>query len=391
MHILWIEWNSFGSEDMIYYFKKAGYTVDFFPIPPKASTCYNPPLGNSLYQKLLDVSYDFVFSFNYFPVISDTCEQARIPYLAWVYDSPYRQIYSTSLANSCNHVFLFDHEQYAQFASLGVPTVHYLPMGANTARYDSMIPSDQTRSRYQSDISFVGSLYNEPGKQLFDRLAGVSEYTKGYLDGIIHAQKKIYGAFLLEELLIPDIVEDLRKSYTIPYNEGGFATEEWVYANYFLARKVTSLERTEILDLLSQTHQTALYTKEKTPFLPRVSNRGFIDYYTQMPYVFKCSKINLNISLRSIHSGIPLRVFDIMGCGGFVLTNYQEDLFRFFEPDVDFVYYEDYEDLLRKVDYYLAHDKEREEIANNGYEKIKQNHTYEHRIQFMMEHLANSF
>lgn len=390
MHILFIDWNSFGNEDMIFCLKKAGHKIDLFPIPENASTRYNPPLADALYQKLLSFSYDFVFSFNYFPAVSNTCEKIHTPYLSWVYDSPFVQLYSDSLGNRCNHVFIFDHEQYAALAASGFRTVHYLPMAANTSRYDSLILSAHKQEKYKSEISFVGSLYSEPKNQLYEKLNGVTEFTKGYLDGIIDVQKKIYGSFMLEDLLTGDILADMQKSYPIVPNEDGFETAQWVYANYFLARKVTSLERTDILKLLSEKHQVNLYTKEPTPFLPKVKNCGYTDYYMQMPYVFKCSKINLNISLRSIHSGIPLRIFDIMGCGGFVLTNYQEDLLQFFEPDVDFVYYEDYEDLLQKADYYLSHDQEREQIAKNGYEKVKQAHTFEQRIAFMLNALSNS-
>ena len=103
-----------------------------------------------------------------------------------------------------------------------------------------------------------------------------------------------------------------------------------------------------------------------------------------MPLVFKRSKINLNITLRSIRSGIPLRVFDIMGAGGFLLSNYQADFQDLFVPDEDFVYYESKEDLLRKVGYYLNHEDERKAIARNGHEKIAAKHTYRHRVKEML-------
>ena len=66
--------------------------------------------------------------------------------------------------------------------------------------------------------------------------------------------------------------------------------------------------------------------KNPTPELPNVINMGSVDYYDMMPYVFKCSDINLNITLRSIKTGIPLRAMDIMGAGGFLMSNYQVDL-----------------------------------------------------------------
>ena len=99
-----------------------------------------------------------------------------------------------------------------------------------------------------------------------------------------------------------------------------------------------------------------------------------------MPYVFKCSKINLNITLRSIKNGIPLRCMDIMGAGGFLMTNFQADLLNHFVPYVDFVYFESKDDLIRKCDYYLKHEDERIKIAANGHKKVLQLHNYRTRL-----------
>ena len=68
---------------------------------------------------------------------------------------------------------------------------------------------------------------------------------------------------------------------------------------------------------------------------------------------------------------------DIMGAGGFLLTNFQADFLDYFIPNEDFVYYESEEDLVDKVNYYLSHEKERIEIAHNGHEKAKKNHSFE--------------
>ena len=104
---------------------------------------------------------------------------------------------------------------------------------------------------------------------------------------------------------------------------------------------------------------------------------GTADYYSEMPYIFHNSKINLNITLRSIESGIPLRAMDIMANEGFLLTNYQGDfLLENFIPDEDFVYFEDEKDLLHKIDYYLVHDEKRISIAQNGRNKIKEYFSY---------------
>ena len=104
------------------------------------------------------------------------------------------------------------------------------------------------------------------------------------------------------------------------------------------------------------------------------------------PYVFKHARINLNITLRSIKSGIPLRAFDILGAGGFLLTNYQTDFMDCYIPGEDFVYYESKEDKFAKIDYYLKHEDERVAIAQNGFERTAANHTYKHRIEEMLSY-----
>ena len=86
-------------------------------------------------------------------------------------------------------------------------------------------------------------------------------------------------------------------------------------------------------------------------------------------------------------TGIPLRAFEIMGSGGFLASNYQEDFLEFFRPDEDFICYMSLEELMDKVEYYMAHEKERLEIAENGYRKVKMAHTYKQRVDNILENI----
>ncbi len=125
------------------------------------------------------------------------------------------------------------------------------------------------------------------------------------------------------------------------------------------------------------------YCKDFT--LPNLRNHGSVSYEKEMPLVFKQSKINLNISRRGMKGGVPLRAFDIMGCGGFLLSNFQSGFLDMFIPGEDFVYYESKEDLLQKIGYYLSHEEERKAIAKSGHNKVAKEHTYRHRIKEMLD------
>ena len=186
---------------------------------------------------------------------------------------------------------------------------------------------------------------------------------------------EIQGVNLVDRFFPPQAMQEMVDILGIKPSYDSVATYEYLYSNYVINRKITSLERSEILTEIGKKYPVELYTSN-TSFKPQgVTNHGEVDYYLSMPYVFKNSDINLNITLRSIQRGIPLRIMDIMGCGGFVLTNYQEDMLDFFVPGEDFVYYESRQDLMDKIDYYLAHEDERLRIAENGHRKVAADHT----------------
>ena len=105
--------------------------------------------------------------------------------------------------------------------------------------------------------------------------------------------------------------------------------------------------------------------------MPLIHNRGFAKTNTEMPIIFHQSKINLNLTAKSIRSGLSLRIFDVLGCEGFLITNYQAELPEHFNIGEDLEAYTSLDDLIGKCEYYLSHDKDRQEIAHNGLKRLK--------------------
>lgn len=87
------------------------------------------------------------------------------------------------------------------------------------------------------------------------------------------------------------------------------------------------------------------------------------------------SKINLSPS-KNMH-GEPHfkgRVFEFGACKSFCLVDYFSGYLRFLEENKEIVFVKDNNDLLKKIKYYLKHEKEREEIASRAYNKIVKNY-----------------
>ncbi|MDI6883462.1 MAG: glycosyltransferase [Patescibacteria group bacterium] len=75
------------------------------------------------------------------------------------------------------------------------------------------------------------------------------------------------------------------------------------------------------------------------------------------------------------------RNFEIPGCGGFLITHDADNLGDYYKFGKEIVIYQDIEELIEKIHYYLAHEAKRETIAQAGYTRTLQDHTYEKRFK----------
>ena len=376
------EWKIFGKEDIISSYEKIGYSIK--SIETDMIMDRENAMFDRMFESLMKEGFDYVFTINYFPIVSNNCKHYNIKYISLIYDSPLVSLYSYSVINECNYIFIFDSALYNEFRSGGIKTVYYIPLATNVDRTDKIECTEFAKNKLSCDVSFLGSMYDEK-YTFFDRLKNLSDYTTGYLDGIIQAQMKVYGYYFVDDLLTGKVLSELETSMPYKPNRDGIETPQYIYSNYFIARKIAELERKKILSEVSGYFKTNIYTHNETPYLPKVNNMGSVDYYNIMPLVFRCSKINLNITLRSIRTGIPLRAIDIMGAGGFLLTNYQEDFLKDFIPNEDYVFYESVEDCVDKCRYYISHEDERIRIAKNGYTKVKEKYNYKLRLSQIMD------
>lgn len=195
MNILIFEYHNFGIEDVKECFEKNGhkYKVKETVLYREDVSIEFDELFNTEFDKGCNgEKYDCVFTFNYSPVISNNCNKRNIPYIAFVYDNPQVLLYSYTIINKCNYVFIFDKVQYQEFKSVGINTVYYVPLAVNTDRLKRITSNVDERDKnvLSCDISFVGSMYDEK-HNFFDRLEGISDYTRGYIDAVIKAQSNI--------------------------------------------------------------------------------------------------------------------------------------------------------------------------------------------------------
>lgn len=322
-------------------------------------------------QNISFSEYDALISINYHPILAMLCHKVQLKYIAWCYDCPLNVVsIEDSLSYETNYVFLFDRKQYLGYYNRGFRTVYHMPLGVNSHRISALAYSPALAQKYFCEVSFVGNLYPS---RLQEILSPMSPFLQGYLHALMDAQSKIYGYYLLDELLTDDLLQQINNGYKEKVPDTTFTLSKEAL-NFAMASEITRKDRLILLNLLGKRHYTRFYSYAPSDLIKNVTYGGSLDYATEMPYAFHYSRINLNPSLRIIQTGIPLRAFDVMGAGGFLLSNWQEELAEAYTDGVDLALYDSIPDAVEKAAFYLAHEDVRMQIAQSGREKTLQEH-----------------
>lgn len=110
-------------------------------------------------------------------------------------------------------------------------------------------------------------------------------------------------------------------------------------------------------------------------------------YLYEMVKLYNATKIGLNNHSRIMkyggvmkYEGMNLRSFEITGCGSFLLSDKVGGMEDAFKIGREIVCYQNEEELVELVEYYLNNPEERMKIAKRGQERAYRDHTYEKRM-----------
>ena len=380
--ILMYRWKAYNYKDIKCTFESMGYEVK-----EVWQDLLNYDVDEEFAEKLRGIvraeSFEFLFTVNYFPLISNVCQECGLLYVCWSCDNPLISMYHQSVFNDVNRIFLFDLTNVEEFKGMGVEHVYHLPLAVDCGRLDYLFANTKHQQDFLNEISFVGSLYE---KNSYDKLEyTLPEYLRGYFEALMEAQRDLQGMNIIDRMLTPEILMELENYFELEKSEDSLSDLNLIFSVTTLGFKIAQKQRRRILIDLSKHHDVSIYTNSSTNDLLRVKYKGSVDYWSEMPFVFRDSKINLNMTIPNIKSGVPLRIYDILGAGGFCLTNFQAELPMLFENEKHLVWYYSNEDLYEKVDYYLRHETELEHIATAGREYVRENCGYESRLEEILD------
>ncbi len=378
------------SKDIVYTVRKLGYKVDEYFGEQSDFRLVEEEI-QELTTYIQENAITHLLSIHMLYNLLAAANRTEIKYIAILWDAPCLPML-TDLSKSDNlWVSTFDKLDYERFKANGAKHVLYQPLAVEKDSVERWDVKRKLGGNYIHDISFVGRLYEW---NLYDKyVKSIPLNMQEYFTSIMYEAafkwnggNQIYGTVNKEIL---DYIKMVSPDFRVenPYKDR--LADERFFEMRYLVGKIANVERICCLNLLAeQWENVAFYTDSNIG--DAFAHSGLkvmppVEAGEALSIIYAGSKINLNISLRGIERGTPLRVFDIMGAGGFMLTSYCPETAELFEEDKEIVMFRSPEELMEKAAYYLAHDGEREQIAHAGCKKVLNCYTYEKKLKQLME------
>ncbi len=92
--------------------------------------------------------------------------------------------------------------------------------------------------------------------------------------------------------------------------------------------------------------------------------------------LYQTSKISLAMTKDSVRQ-LKGRVFEVLHCGAMLLCDRNHHVSHYLRPGVEYVTWNDYDDLVDKARYYLDHESERLAIARAGNARVRSHYNHE--------------
>jgi len=266
--------------------------------------------------------------------------------------------------------FVWDRTFQQQLQALGLAHVDHLMLAADTSR---LTPPAATPER---DVAFVGRVH-DPAPVQSERLRLLAPEANRLIEQLI--EQKL--AHLARPVL--DCWADLWRS-----GATGIAPD-------LLNPEARSVYAAVHAEGSARVRRAVL--EGITAATPDVFGAGWagtavrqhpaVDYEHALPLLYAGTRINLNVTSLQLEQAVNNRIFDVGAAGGFLLTDYRDDL-RLIFPHYREISFGSIPELNEKIDYFLHHESERSELAHALQDAIQARHTYVHRACSILERVG---
>jgi spore maturation protein CgeB len=363
---------------------RLGWQVLELPLPPGERG--SSEFVEALLTAAATFAPDFALTVNHLGLdrqgeLASLFARMALPLASWFVDSPRLILHDyPGQASPWTAVFTWDKGTVDQLSAKGFELVRYLPLATDTTLF---VPGAPSRPSWLADVSFVGDSMTRPAARLKGRLPHEArELAARAAPGFAASQAREALDYMRAEA---------------PQLHGAWQALENPQARLALEQYLT-WEATRLYRLAR--------VRGLTPFSPLIAgDAGWrtllpkgsfrlhppLDYYRDLPGFYGASTVNFNATSLQMKGAVNQRVFDVPACGGFLVTDWREQMGELFEEGTETVSYRDPQEIAGLVGHYLDNPGERERIALAARQRVLGQHDYTHRMKDMLRALRRRY
>ena len=361
-------------DDVTAHLQDAGMAVYTWDIQRQAS--------ESLRDAAQRIRPQLAFAINYFPGIAEACAELEIPLIVWEIDPATDGLTPVGGTSDHVHIHTYRKSNVARFQAAGFRHVAYTPLAANT-RKRTPCPDG---GRMGPDVCFVGASMVDQAmafRSLFlDAWAGAHpadpdarRHGLALLTGLLTQQRMQPRDYLIPELMMRHMAA------FVAAVEGHLPHDPVA-----LVGEMAAAERR--LTVAARLGGEGLHVWGdpgwKAAERHGVVHRGFAGHHQQLTTIYQQGKIHVDINRLYQLDIVPMRVFDVLACGGFLIAEHSPALEDLFSIGTELESWSTIDELVEKVRFYKDHPDDAKRIAAQGRRAVIERHTIAARVSSML-------
>lgn len=387
--VLFIDSNYFLCGEILASMKRL--SMEFRTIQLDQSGIGSQSFVESLLKSVIDFKPDFILTVNHFGLdrkgkLAGLLEELHLPLASWFVDNPHLILHEYAHPGTDNTaIFTYDAGNLAQMRNKGFPNVHYLPLATDPNRFKPGL-ANSSPPEWRADVSFVGNSMTDPVANCL-RNAALPGHLQNEYETVATAFGKS-GESSVEEYLKLNQPKWHAALTALPTTENRLALESlltWEATRQYRLHCVRQTLDFAPLIVGDDGWKTLLDSR------PGWRHLSGIDYYQDLPHFYPCSTVNFNCTSRQMVGAVNQRVFDVPACGGFLVTDYREQMEDLFDLGTEVAIYRSPADIPELIERHLKDRTARERISKAARVRILAEHTYEIRMKRLVSIMRSTF
>jgi spore maturation protein CgeB len=331
------------------------------------------------------VEPEFVFAINHSHGLAEACGAQDVPLVVWEIDPATDGLLPAGAAMNHVSIHTYRESNVERFRAAGFPHVNYTPLAANTVRrspgsgsYPSgpelcFVGASMVDQAHRFKQTFLDAWTSHFGGQEGARIQG-----EKMLDAILAAQRSRPREYVIPQLLQRHL-ERFIDAVTPQLADDPVA----------MVAEMAAAERR--LNVIARLGGAGIHVWGdpgwKLTVPAGVVYKGFAGHNQQLTNIYRRGKIHVDVNRLYQLDIVPMRIFDILACGGFVIAEHSPALEQLFEVGVEIEAWRTIEELVAKVEFFRANPDKGAAIAARGLEAVRERHTIRGRVQEMISDL----